>query len=278
MNIQCSRIPDFVRVVTEEESVLMKQEEGTFTYLDTKVSISSNDKGIDIDLTANQTPVRFVMLRWNGELSGKYRILGDAFERSYGNLEWSGQNPQRVMPWYMLLSNEKESTGVGVMVRPNAMAFWMSDSQGISLWLDVRSGTKGVILSGKELKAATVIQKSSAEGESPFAFAKRLCKSLCLDPIFPKEPVYGSNNWYYAYGNSSQEEILSDTRLLSELTEGLKNRPYMVIDDCWQELALTKGAAGRPYERGNQRFPDMEKLARDMKAGGVKPGIWIRPL
>jgi alpha-galactosidase len=94
----------------------------------------------------------------------------------------------------------------------------------------------------------------------------------------PDAPVYGSNNWYYAYGNSSAEEILEDTVLLAELTEGIENRPFMVIDDCWQELALTKGAAGRPYERGNVRFPDMELLASKIKAANIRPGIWIRPL
>ncbi|MFR7899899.1 MAG: hypothetical protein ACLU6Y_08720 [Ruminococcus sp.] len=43
------------------------------------------------------------------------------------------------------------------------------------------------------------------------------------------------NNWYYAYGDSSEEEILSDTDYILKLTEGVKNPPFMVIDDCWQE-------------------------------------------
>lgn len=278
MNIQCSRIPDFVRLVTEEGIIQAKQEKESFSYDDVKLTCSKEGDDIGIHLTAGHTPVRFIILRFNGSLKNKCRILGDAFERSYGNLEWRGINPQRIMPWYMLLSDGNESTGIGVKVRPNAMAFWMCDAQGITLWLDVRSGAKGVILSGKELKAATIVQLESEKDENPFSFAKRFCKTLCTDPILPKAPVYGSNNWYYAYGNSSEEEVLSDTSLLAELTEGLENRPYMVIDDCWQELALTKGAAGRPYERGNKKFPDMAGLAQKMKQTGVKPGIWIRPL
>ena len=278
MNIQCCRTPDFVRIVTEEQSVLAEPDSNLFTYQDTKVNFQQNKDGIEVNFTAEETAVRFVVLRWNGEISGKYRILGDSFERGYGNLEWRSQNPQRTMPWYMLLSDEIESHGFGVMVRPDAMAFWMCDAQGVTLWLDVRSGAKGVILAGKSIHLATVVQNTSTIEENTFAFAKRFCKSLCHDPLLPNAPVYGSNNWYYAYGDSSQEEIMVDTRLLAELTGGLENRPYMVIDDCWQELALTKGAAGRPYERGNIRFPDMEKLASDMKLEGVKPGIWIRPL
>ena len=67
------------------------------------------------------------------------------------------------------------------------------------------------------------LQKASQDEE--------FCKKMCTDPIFPEFPVYGSNNWYYAYGDSSEEEILSDTDYILKLTEGVKNPPFMVIDD-----------------------------------------------
>ena len=47
----------------------------------------------------------------------------------------------------------------------------------------------------------------------------------------------------------------------------------MVIDDCWSPN-MTCG----PWDRGNEKFPDMARLAREMKDLGVKPGIWIRSL
>jgi alpha-galactosidase len=274
----CLQTPDYVRVVTEEKSVLAEHKNGIFRHDDVCVSFQQIPSGTEIMMTAGQTPVRFLMLRYQVKLSGEDYYLGDAFERGYGNFEWRHLNPHRVMPWYFLISDKTESAGIGVMVRPNAMCFWMCDSQGISLWLDVRSGVQGVILNGKKTELATIVCEHSKDQENAFSFAKRFCQSLCEDPILPKTPVYGSNNWYYAYGNSSEQEILSDSDLLAELTEGLTNRPFMVIDDCWQELALTKGAAGRPYERGNNRFPDMKGLAAKMKAKNVRPGIWIRPL
>jgi len=115
---------------------------------------------------------------------------------------------------------------------------------------------------------------------SAFRFLKKFCKKMCNDPLLPDNPVYGSNNWYYAYGDSSAGQILKDTEIVARASKGLKNRPYMVIDDCWQELALINvgGAAGRPYERGNTRFPDMRGLAKEIKDMDVNPGIWIRPL
>jgi hypothetical protein len=95
---------------------------------------------------------------------------------------------------------------------------------------------------------------------------------MCPDPILPKEKIYGGNNWYYAYGKSSYQEILSDCALQAELAEGLENRPFMVIDDGWQ----VKHIQG-PWTP-NEKFGDMKKIADAFKAMGVRPGIWFRPL
>ncbi len=278
MGIHINRLPDYIRLVTETEKILLSQEGGCFSYGDVRVRTEEEDNKLRISLTAGETPVRFVVCRFNGSWEKDYCFLGDALERGYGNLKWEGMDPQRIMPWYFMASCEKETLGYGVRVRPSALAFWMCDREGITLWLDTRSGAKGVVLEGRELEIACLIERKSKEGQSSFSFMKDFCNALSNQPVFPKAPVYGSNNWYYAYGNSSEEMILKDAALLAELTEGLENRPYMVIDDCWQELALTKGAAGRPYERGNVRFPDMKGLADKMRGMGVRPGIWIRPL
>lgn len=72
------------------------------------------------------------------------------------------------------------------------------------------------------------------EGMGTFESAREFCKVMCTDPICPDYPVYGSNNWYYAYGDSSEKEILQDTDYIVKLTKGVDNPPYMVIDDCWQ--------------------------------------------
>ena len=85
---------------------------------------------------------------------------------------------------------------------------------------------------------------------------------------FRRNPVYGSNNWYYAYGNSSEKEILQDTDYLLELTKGAENPPYMVIDDCWQEHHRLDEYNGGPWRNGNEKFPDMAGLAAKIKEKG----------
>lgn len=276
-DIDVTAAPDAVRFVTDE-GTHGATGKAPWTHADATVTSRETPEGTAFVLEAATTPVRFVQLRWHGGFEETTRFLGDAFERSYGNLEWRGFVPDRVMAWYVLASDGTGTTGFGVKVRPGAVAWWTTDHQGVSLWLDVRCGSRGVVLDGKALHMATLVTATSTPGESPFDFMSRFCGLLCTDPLLPAAPVYGANNWYYAFGNSSHQQVLADADLLAEVSAGLDNRPYLVIDDCWQPLALSQSAAGRPNDTGNIRFPDMPGLAAAIRARGLRPGIWIRPL
>ena len=275
-NIDVTSLPDVVRVITEEDSFLLSKEDNRFVGKDMEVSFAEKTDNMPVSLKSDKTPIKFIQMRWHGEFNTDCEFMGDSFERGYGDLEWRGFVPNRPYHWYFLASTKDETQGFGVMVRPNSFAYWHVDYQGITLWLDTRCGGKGVILNNQNLELVTIVSVST-NSSSPYEFLQDFCGVMCKDPILTDKPVYGSNNWYYAYGESSHEQILRDSDLLAELTDGLENRPYMVIDDCWQPLAQTTGAAGRPYEIGNSLFPDMSGLAKEMRAKGVIPGIWVRP-
>ena len=66
--------------------------------------------------------------------------------------------------------------------------------------------------------------------------------------------------------------MIEATRLIAELCEGLEP-PYMVVDAGW-----SRHEVDGPWDRGGERFPDMAGLAGGIKALGVRPGIWFRPL
>lgn len=157
------------------------------------------------------------------------------------------------------------------------MCFWQTDSSGITLFLDVRCGGNGVRLNGRMLNAAEIVA-ARMEDCTSFEAAEEFCSIMCTDPVLPDHPVYGSNNWYYAYGDSSEKEILDDCGYILKLTEGSQNRPYMVIDDCWQENHRLDGYNGGPWTKGNERFPDMARLAGKIAEKGARPGIWVRLL
>lgn len=249
------------------------------------VSLKENTEGLLVQATATGSPLRFVKLRWN--LSGdekrkeSVRILGDAWERGYGDLEWRGYVPDRFMPWYFAVSDGSDSNRdfsgrftecFGVKVRPSALCFWQYDPEGITLWMDLRNGGNGVEPDGRIIDAAVVVFGEYRD-MSAFDAISKFCHVMCTDPLTTENVVYGSNNWYYAYGKSSFDEIISDTKFVKSLTDKCENIPYMVIDDGWEP-----NVCDAPWDRGNERFPDMKRLAEEMSDIGVRPGIWIRYL
>ena len=215
-----------------------------------------------------------VLLRWQLAIPEGVRCLGDAWERGYGDLEWRGLVPERCLPWYVLLLDQGTLHGFGVLTGGASFASWQVDEAGITLTLDLRNGGLGVRLGTRRLLAATVVVRAGRAGEDPFAAAHAVCRALCPTPRLPREPVYGLNDWYYAYAANSAASVTRDGALLAELTTGLANRPFHVIDAGWSG---TGSCPGGPWA-GNERFRDMAKLAATMRRQGSRPGLWIRPL
>ena len=257
---QILRTPDLVMISMEGDEYTARPASETVSVKDIQVTTALKPDGLHVMLTALTTPVRILRLRWKTQLPTDVRILGDAWERTYGDAGWSSMVPYRAMPWYFLIQNGENIAGYGVKVRAGAMCFWQADPAGITLWMDVRSGGDGVILGGRTLEAAVVVNETYHD-ISAFEAARKFCSEMCTDPRFPDEPVYGSNNWYYAYGISSEEEILKDTDYLVRLTEGLVNRPFI--------------KASRPAS-GSVPFSIPARIF--LMNGGSPPALWTLPI
>lgn len=230
-----------------------------------------------VTLKAETTPLTEIILRWAYPMPDDTLFCGDHWERGYGDLEWRGYVPERTMPWYFYAVCGKVFAGFGVEVRPDAFCHFRTDKGGISLYIDVRSGGRACILNGRGITCCRLVC-AEYEYTELFDCEKKFTSLLCSGAIFPDKPVYGFNNWYYAYGNSSAEEIKENTAHVARLTKGLENRPFMVIDDGWQEHRLDEDDfIGGSWRKGNAKFPDMKKLAEDMASYDVLPGIWCRP-
>lgn len=270
-------IPDYIGIQTEKAQFWGKPEQGSVQTEDVEVTVEQGEENDAVMLHAKYSAVKWVKLHWNMEISSNARIFADEWERGYGNMEWKGMNPNRMFPWYFLHYGEETKVvwGAGVMVRPGAMCQWLMNPKGITLYLDVRCGGAGVHLKGRTLCAARIVSREFSQC-TVFEAAREFCRAMCPDPVFPEKPVYGSNNWYYAYGDSSQKEILRDTDYLCRLTKGLENPPFMVVDDCWQEHHRLEDYNGGPWRKGNAKFPDMKGLADAIKERGARPGIWVR--
>ena len=231
-------------------------------------------KGIEIAFEpgAKQMPIRMeapgmaathLHLRWEADVAQQLHCLGDHWERSYGDLAWRAVTPERVMPWYFSTFDGAACHCYGVKTGAGALCFWQLDGEGLSLWLNVQNGGEGVELGSRQLEVATVVARRGEAGEGPFQSIRSFCGQMCDVPRLPSGPVYGSNDWYYAYGKNSAKDTLRDVDLMAELAAGNTVRPFTVIDDGW---------------RGSAAFPDMGALAAEMRNRKVRPGIWIRPL
>ena len=244
------------------------------------VRISPAGLGLRVEVAAVHEVSR-VQLRWRRRTEPGALVLGDAWERSYGDLQWRGLQPERVLPWSVLVHQPATGStwGLGVEVRPAAFAFWTVDDDGVSLWLDLRSGG-APLRPGDRAVPAAIVRQVSGDG-TPFEVQAALSRALCADPL-PVGPLVGANNWYYAYGRDfDAAAVLRDATTIAELVGDHPVRPFGVIDDGWSPDGMADGriASGGPWDVGRPgTFPDLPGVAAAIAAQGVRPGIWFRPL
>lgn len=246
-----------------------------------EVKLVPAGKGLRVEVAATG-PLSRVSLRWRRESTPPTVVLGDAWERSYGELEWRSPRAERALPWMALTysADKGRADGFGVEVRGGAFAFWQLDPAGVSLTLDLRSGGAAVRLGNRTVHAATVRWTSARA--TAFAAQCELAATLCRDPLLPDQPVAGANNWYYAYGkNFDAGAVVRDARTIAELAGDHPVRPFGVVDDGWSPDGTADGraASGGPWDAGRAAtFPSMPEVAAAIRAEGVRPGIWFRPL
>ncbi len=252
------RAPDYVEA---EGAGPLSRSGNRWTARGLEITLDASGAGLPVVISPTALELTRLHLRWYVTSPGNPLVLGDAWERSYGDLAWRSIVPERVMPWYFLISDSGHTHGYGVMTGASALCFWQFDGQGISLWLDLRNGGSGVQLHKRPLHAATVVSES---GDDSIALATSLCRKMCPHPRLPDAPLYGTNDWYYCYGKNSAVQTLRDADLVAGLASPGNARPFAVIDMGWAE--------------GSRTFPSMPGLANQIKQRRVRPGLWIRPL
>ncbi len=269
------RPPDLVQVVTEKETLTLQSAPGgRWTGGGVEVVTAVQPQNVAVTLAAPNAAVKRLHLRWHGSLEDVRLVMGDQWERAYGDLAWHGLVPERALPWYFAAWDGTRTHGVGVQTGPSAFCFWQADSEGISLWADVRSGGVGVELGPRVLPVCAVVTRPGEFGETPFGAVQALCRLMCPKPRLLPHSIYGHNDWNYSYGNNSAASTLEVTHRVVSLAPTGGNRPYIVIDDGWEPAG--PGKAG-PWDGSNAKFPSMPDLAAQIKAAGARPGLWIRP-
>jgi len=260
---------------------LTRSGNGTYSNNGIEVSLKPNGNATGVYIHSPKTPLSYIKLKWKHKTGGTAQTMGDHFERSYGDLAWRSVNAANKNPWYVLVNDNKSTACFGVKTGPSAICWWNVGPSTIELSLDTRSGGSWVQLGDRTLHAADIVTMQSTPAENAYATAHRFCKLMCEAPRLPKQPVYGINDWYFAYGENSFDLIKKTTAMMAELVTDHVNKPFSVIDAGWAEYSpLLPGDGGwnETYDKPNSKFKDMHLMAQEIKKLGMRPGLWIRPL
>ena len=106
-------VPDYVTVETEDERLVCQGGQPIVTAGATTVEFQDAGEHEDIFVTSEDA-VRCVKLRWNYKIPKSARFLGDAWERTYGDVEWHGMSGNRYLPWYFLAKLSEKVLCFGV--------------------------------------------------------------------------------------------------------------------------------------------------------------------
>ena len=268
--IDLLRMPDDVAAygsfakTLPQERMQLERKAGNWVSSQIEVACEVGQNSVRFTLSAPATAVAVVQVRWQTKVDPNMRVLGDAWERSYGDLGWRNLMPERVLPWYFATYDGRTCHGYGVKTDARALCFWQVDAHGVSLWMNTCNGGEGVLPGERRLTMATVVSRRGHAEEAAVDAVTGLCKAMCARPSRPLQPIYGANDWNYSYGNSTAETILRDTEFIAELSPTTGPRPFSVIDGGW--------------ENKTRAWPDMGRLAAGIRQRSARPGIWIRPL
>ncbi len=208
-------------------------------------------------------------------------FLGDHWERSYGDLQWKTNTSGVKNPWYVLIHDTKQTACFGVKTGTNSICWWGLSNDSLELTLDTHSGGNGVMLGNRTLHAADIVTTQNKSSETPFQTDHRFCGIMCEKPRLPKQPVYGINDWYFAYGRNNFDLIKQTTATMSELVTDTHNKPFSVIDAGWATYSPYlpgDGGWNDDFSKPNDKFKDMHLLGDEIKKSGMRPGLWMRPL
>lgn len=276
------RFPDKIFATINEHNVeLKKNGNDTWEYENLMVELKTRNNSIDVWVTAYNTVLCNVSLIWDLGAKLNSTILNDHWERSYGDISWHKPTAGEILPWYFLeITKNGEVNGFGVKTGAGSFCYWQIHQGWISLFLDTRSGGNGVSLEGRSLLAAQIVTHTSGPGAHPFSELRAFLKTMCDKPRMPTHPVYGINDWYFSYGNSSEKLILEHTAMMVPMAGGLDNRPFSVIDAGWFNNFenMPSDCCFGDMSTPNTRFKDMGALAQKIRGIGMRPGIWTRPL
>ena len=195
------RMPDAAFGATEASPY--RFEEAESAVCDVRYEYEVGERSAKVVVYPSGSPVKYLKLRFRGDMSFADKVFGDQWERSGGEafLEWRSVMPHRALAWFCYVKGGDRMACYGVKTGADCFAFWQVDTRGVTLFLNLCNGNEGTDLK-EPLVACEVVEMTGEEGEDAYCVARRFAQRMCEKPVLPKEPIFGVNNWYWAYGRT----------------------------------------------------------------------------
>jgi len=275
-------LPDEVTAIINNQMVhLSGKNQQNWSYQELLVGVKDTGTSLIAEIQAPGIKLSSVTLSWKIPANAGSKILNDHWERTYGDVSWHKSIETEILPWYFMEHTNSATNGFGVKTGTGSFCSWQVGNNKLSLTMDTRSGGNGVQLDNRVLQACEIVTIKSNPGESAFQTTRRFTKRMCDKVRMPKKPVYGINDWYFTYGNTSEKLILEHTQMMAPMADGLENRPFSVIDAGWFQgpsFSPNDVCWGNDMKTTDENFSDMGQLAEKIRKIGMRPGIWTRPL
>ncbi len=269
------RTPDFVTGATDKSSYRFEEETNASCPIQYDFMIENNSAKVIIHPSG--APVKFLKLRFGADLSFAESVCGDTWVccGSEKPIYWSSITGYRNLPWYFYLRGGEKMACYGVKTGADCFAFWQVDTKGITLFLNLTSGAGGTDLK-ESLVACEIVEYFAPDYQDAYKTADIFASKMCDKPNLPEKPIFGLNDWYWAYGKVTHDIVIKEIDILSGLTQGLNNKPFLVIDAGWQKL-YDGDYIGGPWE-SSEKFGDIKRTSEEIHKKDINAGVWFRPI
>lgn len=111
-----------------------------YTHKDVRVEVKSAGNAQSVYVQSPTAALMAVRFKWKYETKKYSKILGDHWERTYGDLAWKKPEASAKNPWYVLLHDDKQTAAFGVKTGGNTISFWNVTADSLELTMDTHSG------------------------------------------------------------------------------------------------------------------------------------------
>ena len=104
------------------------------------------ENGWNVVIYPGKSPVKYLKLRWHGDLARVESVLGDEWGRisaTHAPVEWRSVMPFRPLPWFCIARAGETTLCYGVKTGCDCFAFFQLDCHGVTLFLNLMSGAAG---------------------------------------------------------------------------------------------------------------------------------------